>query len=329
MRFAYKGIKELFAHIGRGSFNSLLISSSDASLSEHCVLQLAKFLESSIRRINYQDLEDLGLDQAFGNLSLFSKREIAKVTLPEAKLSAEFIKALENNQFACFPVFIIEDLSKGVSLRRQFELSPRLAALTCYEFEARGALISSLLKGYVLSADAKQYLTECLPAERFAMEMELEKLKCFCAHKTAIELEDIEHVVSGSSPHKVDSLFFALAFREAEKYFSASDALLDSGLAPILLLRSMLRYYLHLDTILSLPEPNKVEVAKLSPPIFFKYLSAFSEIIPTASKAIVKKALLVLYEAELMLKKADCSPQRAMEFIYLSLYESVSRHEII
>lgn len=329
MRFGYWQIKDLSAQILRGKLNAVLICGPDIGLVDSCIFSIASALSSSIHSIAYDELLTVGAENALSNLNIFGSSEVVKIHLTGNKVDQALFDCLISNRFANFPIFVASELSKASPLRKQFESSLKAGVVDCYELEDKSPAINACLQGYVLTKDAKQYLLEQLPKDRSSISMELAKLKCFCGEKKDIGLEEVMQSVGNCSYASLDEMFFALADRSSAKYFAISDNLLEAGAAPILLLRSLLRYYLNLDSVLSSNEDEKSAISKLSPAIFFKYVSAFCALLPVTSHALVKKALNVLYQAEALLKQGEVKPQRVFEFIYFSIYELPLNRQVL
>jgi DNA polymerase III subunit delta len=321
MRFGHWQIKGLSSQILQGKLKAVLICGPDTGLIDSCISTIASVLSASVHTIAYDELLAIGPENALSNLNIFGSSEVVKIHLTGGKMDQVLFDSLISSSFANFPVFIASEVSKSSPLRKQFESSLKVGIVDCYELDDKSPAINSYLQGYVLTKDAKQYLLEQLPKDRNSISMELAKLKCFCGDKKEIGLDEVMQSVGHCSHASLDELFFALAERNGAKYFAILDDLLEAGTVPILLLRSVLRYYLNLDSVLSSSEEISAAVSKLSPPIFFKYVSAFCALISSSSHVLVKKALYVIYQAEVLLKQGEVAPQRVFEFIYFSIYE--------
>lgn len=319
MRFSSRQIRQVHPLILQGRLGALLVCGTDGGLVEGCISSISAALSRPVRTLSYEALLELGPEQAFNNLSIFGSPEIIKVSLTAGKL--EQVECITSGKFVNFPVFTSVEASKVPNLRKQFESSPSAGLVDCYELEDCLPFLNSYLRGYALSRDAKQYLLEELPKDSSCISKELDKLKCFCRERKSIELEDVTQVVGSRGSATLDELFFSLAERDAAHYFAALDKLLEAGLPPMLPLRSLLRYYLHLDAVLLSDDPLQVAVSKLSPGIFFRNVGAFCSLAQSIPYAAVKKALSALYHAELLLKQGEIKPARIFDFVYLSIYE--------
>jgi DNA polymerase III subunit delta len=100
-------------------------------------------------------------------------------------------------------IFQADDLAKGSALRLACEQSPHAASLACYapsrqdlqeviEIHAREA-------GLSITPVARAYLVDLLGADFALSEMEIDKLLLYCQGQIAIDVADIDAVITDSS----------------------------------------------------------------------------------------------------------------------------------
>jgi len=110
----------------------------------------------------------------------------------------------------CIVIVRAGQLRKDNALRTAFEDAPNCASIECYSDEPSTVrdLIKSELQeaGLLISPDDLNALSELLGADRQTTRAEIAKLMLYAFGQAKIRLEDIEAIVSGAAPSKLDAM---------------------------------------------------------------------------------------------------------------------------
>ncbi|HUK06675.1 MAG TPA: DNA polymerase III subunit delta [Stellaceae bacterium] len=197
------------------------------------------------------------------------------------------------------------DLATRSALRRVFERASNAAAVPCYVDGARelGDLMRSVLGSHrlVASAEAQEYLTDHLGADRGVSRAELEKLALYAGDGRRIELEDALAAVGDSAALTAEDAAFAAAEGNTERLERALSRAFEEGENAVAILRGAMRHFERLQlTGLRIAAGSSAEEAMrvLRPQIFFKNQESFSAGLRRWPPRRAAVALRLLLEAE-------------------------------
>ncbi|QEK39807.1 DNA polymerase III subunit delta [Candidatus Sneabacter namystus] len=285
----------------KGSCNAVLLHGTDRDLVNHFFNLLLQSLGLFCRKI---ELDATSCEEAvsvFYNLNLFGRKECIRVQVGSRHVS-DMIKNSLLYDLAHVPVFVGYGLSKDNDVRRFFEREKALFSVACYEDKDFENAIRKACRQYKIEKDAVLYLISNLDRNRFSLSNEIEKLDLLSQSVEEISLQNVHDISTCGSHYATDELFFSLEEKDARRYFSTLKAVTENKIADITLLRSLLHYYLKLVYVLHSNDSIEAAVAKLKPPIFFRYLDRFITIAHTISKERLKKMLDLIYVIEIQLK---------------------------
>lgn len=211
------------------------------------------------------------------------------------------------------------DLPPRSRLRKLFEAADRGAALPCYRDEERdlGSLIQQMARGagYRISREATAYLQTNLGGDRLLTRREMEKLLLYMGPNGAagatgatgggareIALADALACVGDSAERSLDDLVFALGDRNLPEIERTLTRVFQEGVSWVSPLRAAARHFERLHRVAgALREGARGDsaMARLRPPVFWKFRERFQNQIRQWSCEQLAAALSRLAEAEL------------------------------
>lgn len=219
-------------------------------------------------------------------------------------------------------IVLSDDLSPRSPLRALYESSKEMAALPCYVDEGMGLkqLITKTFADYHIRVDAAciDYLLSHLGGDRMMVMSEIEKIALYFMGEATLELEALKKLVESSNDQSIDALNRAFSGRQPAALCPLLDRLLQSGVPPVLILRSLQRELSRLADLQRLVQSGQSfdqAVKSVRPMIFFKYQNDYRQYVRCWRQDDVMRAnaSLLILEAEskkhhetadLMLKQA-------------------------
>jgi DNA polymerase-3 subunit delta len=232
------------------------------------------------------------------------------------------------------------DLPPRSRLRKLFEAADRAAALPCYRDEGRDleALIEDMAgkAGYRMSREARAYLAVNLGGDRLLTRREMEKLLLYMGpigdpgptggdtrdsgdgagqdtvtgQNREITLAHVQACVGDSAERTLDDLVFALGDRNLSEIERTLTRVFQEGVSWVAPLRAAARHLERLHRVAgALSDGTKVEsaMARLRPPVFWKFRTRFQRQVHGWSPEQLTAALSRLTEAELEGKRGRAS----------------------
>lgn len=210
-----------------------------------------------------------------------------------------------------------DDLDKKSRLRALFESAKEAAAVPCYHDEAAGlsGIIRQELSARQLqaSSDVVAYLSDVLRGDRMLVRLEMEKLDLYAGPEKKLTAEMVKACTADAVETSLDELSNKVALGDVPGLRRHLPKAWGQGVAPIMLLRSVGRYFQRLYTVQNAMEQgNNAEMAikSLRPPLFFKEEANFRRALSLWPRTVgIQKALAVLYQAELKIKTSGMTPE--------------------
>jgi len=219
-------------------------------------------------------------------------------------------------------VVVIEagDLGPRSGLRKLAETHARAAALPCYRDEI--ATLQTLAReklraeGLTIAPEAMQWLATHLGSDRAVTLAELDKLALYMLGAPAgaarrVELADVLAVVGDSAELALDDLAYAVGDGELPALERAAQRSFAEGVQPIAVLRAVGRHFLKLQLAKGVAREAGLEagIARIRPPIFFKYAPRFRSQVARWSEPMLADALARIVEADRQCKRASVPAQ--------------------
>ncbi len=219
------------------------------------------------------------LSDELAAMSLMCPKRVVMVREAEAAILPAIEGALAHRAPENFLIlYVTESLGATDKLRLWAEKSPHVGAIACYKDEGTGLeqFIRDSLKGYGLRAsnEVVKFLATQLSGDRQIILNELEKLSLYVGDEAEeISLEDVLISVGENNDKSFDELNNAVASGDMVALCRLSDRLLMEGNHGLLLVRSVMRTIVRLESIaLKRAEGMNLDMAieSLRPPVFFK-----------------------------------------------------------
>lgn len=196
-------------------------------------------------------------------------------------------------------------LASRSRLRALAERSPAAAAIGCYPDEGRGlqqTIRDTLAQHRVtIDADALEWLTTQLGADRLATRGELEKLALYVGPGGRADLDAAQACVGDLAGLSLDDALFAATSGEVEQADRALERALAEGATAVGVLRATLLHLQRLqrarsgvDAGLSASEAANA----VRPPVFFRRVPAFTAAVQLWPSEALAEACAVIWDAE-------------------------------
>ncbi len=316
----------LLSRCKSGQSSAILLYGPDKGLISYTCTEISKLSGKEIKSISYKDAENKGLDIILNNASLFNKGEIIKITDVPQTIDNSF-KALLLGKIHNFPILIADELSPSSSLRKFFEAEESLASFGCYaaDEKATALLIRQTIaeSSKKITSDAVAYLAMHLAGDRFLIMSELGKLLLYTHDKDNIELSDVSEIISRSLMTSPDKLCISFAKGNAGQYFIELEKLLAENISPVWIIRALIRYYINLYIAVSLKdrgESLESAIQSIKPPIFFKYVQDFRQIVSISETKGIINVLKNLEMAEIECKSSGASADKICHLLFFKTH---------
>ncbi|HUY68807.1 MAG TPA: DNA polymerase III subunit delta [Alphaproteobacteria bacterium] len=209
------------------------------------------------------------------------------------------------------------DLEKRSKLRALCEGANKIAcAIPCYVEDGpqRQRAIADILQQAGLTAprDVILFLADTLPPDRLAMRSELGKLVLYAGAARAITLADARAAIGDGGAAEIDDLVYAAGGGEGKRAMLLLDRLLGEQTAPVAIARALQRHVMKLSLAKGYMDAGasaSEAVAKLQPPVFWKYKDALAAQLRRWPQVRIENALAKLFETEAALKRTGAPDQ--------------------
>ncbi|MGC0372468.1 MAG: hypothetical protein DGJ47_001182, partial [Rickettsiaceae bacterium] len=250
---------------------------------------ISKILEKNQFTAANHTLKELTPDKLLtimNSQNLFGDREMLKITSIGTGFSKDYKKIFTNQSIHNFPCFIGEESLPSSGIRKFFEDQKDLASIACYYETPQN--INKLIvqqcrkRNISISEDALFYLSSHLKGDQQVIKSELEKLFFYTYDKNNIDIEDIQNSLSSDLMANGDQMCIYFAKKEIHNFVKETDKLKQQNVNEILMIRALIRYFLNVYYVVSyMEDSHTIDVAmkKLSPPIFYKYVNDFKQVV--------------------------------------------------
>lgn len=217
------------------------------------------------------------------------------------------------------------ELRSGGGLRSLFESGKDIAALACYNDDARTleTLIRSVLSAESgikqITPDAMAYMTTHLGGDRGITRGFLNKIAVYVSDKHTVELEDVEKCLPDTGAVDTDDFLYSLTAGHLPQTMMALDRLLYSGAEPNMLIRMLDSHF------------KKLLVAVVDgqlPRMFWKVEDKFRTALKIWSAPDITSVLTRLTELEGQLRTTGMPPEILLRDFSLKLAMRASKLSI-
>lgn len=149
-----------------------------------------------------------------------------------------------------FIIITADDLDSKSALKRFAEYNEFFGSLPCYKDDVNSImqLVSSKLRNnnFKFATDVVRYLAESFGGDRLVIMNEIDKLIIYKGDDKNISLEDVSVCIKDNSESDVGEFVNNLASLNFDKAFKELQNLYSDGVVPIIIIRSVIGYFLKL-----------------------------------------------------------------------------------
>lgn len=309
MKYFASSLSELLQKIKSGSIKSLLIHGINHGFAKTVIEQIANKNNLIISEFDIKEITASKLQLIANSTNFFKQKELIKITGIKGTLSKEIQKCITENNFEHFICFYSEESLPASGIRSFFEKSQDIASIGCY-YENEDTIAKIILRqckkyNKNIEEEALFYLKSHLKGDNQIIKSELEKIFSFTHDKSHINKEDVLSTLSADLLASGDEMCIYFAKKEAENFLKEIEKLKEQNKNEVLMIRALIRYYLNIYIVASKIEDGEnidIAVKSLYPPIFFKYLADFKQIIRTHTSKDAIRCLKHLQQAEINYK---------------------------
>ncbi len=309
MKYFASSLSELLQKIKSGSIKSLLIHGINHGFAKTVIEQIANKNNLIISEFDIKEITASKLQLIANSTNFFKQKELIKITGIKGTLSKEIQKYITENNFEHFICFYSEESLPVSGIRSFFEKGQDIASIGCY-YENEDTIAKIILRqckkyNKNIEEEALFYLKSHLKGDNQIIKSELEKIFSFTHDKSHINKEDVLSTLSADLLASGDEMCIYFAKKEAENFLKEIEKLKEQNKNEVLMIRALIRYYLNIYIVASKIEDGEnidIAIKSLYPPIFFKYLADFKQIIRTHTSKDAIRCLKHLQQAEINYK---------------------------
>ena len=260
------------------------------------------------------------------SMNFFGGRKVVRIREHAEKAAKTIAELFKNPPVGApkelgFLIVTAEELTPKSALRILFEGSSDIVALPCYHDE--GAGLSTIIRqelhqrDLIASPDIIAYLSDVLRGDRMLVRQEIEKLDLYAGVERALTFAMVTSCIGDLAESTLDEIADYVAsgnIIDADKKLRKA---LSQGIVPIVLLRSLSRHFqrmAHVAVQIEKGTSREQAVQQMRPPLFFKQQPIFKKQLGLWARTDkIRRALNLLYQAELRIKKGGLSPELITE----------------
>ncbi len=308
MKLFSNDINKLTALITKGQVKAILLYGPNQGLKEAIIKKITSQNNFFISNNNGKDITPDHFLMLVNSQNLFSAREMVKFNNIGNSINKELALLLSEHSFANFICFVAEDTLPKTGIRKLFEEHPQLVAVGCYFEEDLSKLIIQISnkRNCSISDEAFEYLSANLHGDHLLIKGELEKIFSYSANKSHVHLEDIKNVLSSDFNANSDKMCIFFAKKEWGAFEKELAKIRQQNINDVLIIRALIRYFVNIYYTTSYIEQGEATdsaLKKLTPPIFYKYVPDFKQIIKKYNSQQATQIISDLRDAEIKYKQ--------------------------
>lgn len=314
MKLYSNDLAKLLKKIGDNEVGSILLHGPNQGFIKVIIQQIVSKFNLRIVEINAKEITPSALMLLAGSKNFFGQREFIKISSVAGALNKAMKDLLLEAKFDNFVCFVADEALPPSGIRKFFEDSPNLLSVGCYYDDeqtiSRAILQQCAKNNKTIEEDALFYLKSHLKGDHQIIKNEIDKLLGFTHDKTIITKDDVLATLSLDILPSGDEMCIYFAKKQPDNFISEVQSLLGQNINEILIIRALIRYYLNIYIVASKVEDGEnidVTIRSLSPPIFFKYVNDFKQVVRSTSSADAINALRILQSAEVSYKSSAAS----------------------
>jgi DNA polymerase III subunit delta len=309
MKFYTAGLAELLQKIQSGKLKSILIHGVNHGFATTIIEQIVRKMNLIVSEYNIKEITANKLLLIANSTNFFKQKELIKITGAKTALNKELQQCITDNKFEHFICFVSDESLPASGIRKFFEAGQEIASIGCY-YENENVIAKIILQqckkhGKTIDEEALFYLKSNLKGDHQIIKSELEKLFCFTHDQSQITKEDVLATLSNDFLASGDEMCIYFAKKEPINYLEEIEKLKEQNKNEVLMIRALGRYFLNIYIVaLKIEDGENIDTAikSLYPPIFFKYLNDFKQIVRKYTSKDAVNCLLYIQQAEIEFK---------------------------
>jgi len=265
-------------------------------------------------------------------MPMMGGRKAVLVRQATDSLAGRFDDLLGGPAFDNLIVVEAGELAARSRLRKVFEKAGNAAAAGCYGDDSRGleTVLREVLAAHGMTADpdVAGELAGRLGNDRMVSRGEIEKLVLYVGDGGRVSSDDVARVIGDNVSLSVDAVVFDTADGNSEHSDQALNRAFAEGVPPIQILRALQRHFQRLHWVAGhLDQGARLDsaVAKLKPPVFFKFKARFQRQAGQWNTARLDRAMELLLEAERQCKQTGAPAEAICQRTVLRLAGAARR----
>lgn len=308
MKLFSNDIGKLSELITKRKIKAVLLYGPNQGLKEGIIKKITHQNSFFVSNSNGKDISPDHFLMLANSQNLFATREMVKFNNIGSAINKDLTSLLSEHNFANFICFIAEDTLPKTGIRKLFEEHPQLVAIGCYFEENISKLIMQISnnRNCSISEEAFEYLSSNLQGDHLLIKAELEKIFAYGGDKGLITLEDIKNVLSSDFNANSDKMCIFFAKKEYGLFEKELSKLRQQNINDVLIIRALIRYFVNIYYAASYIEQGEAvdsAIKKLTPPIFYKYVPDFKQIIKKYNSQQATEIISNLREVEIKYKQ--------------------------
>lgn len=314
---------EAFIKKPDAAYQAVLIYGPDSSLVNARMKALSEVVTDvndpfNVVDISFDKIKDDAalLADEMAAISFTGGRRLIRISDMPAAMPADIKSVLKATKGDAFVIFCGGDFPPRSTARQYFEKEKNCAAVPCYKDDSRSLSVvirEALQKnGMTTDSDALKFLHYRFQADRQVVLNEIDKLVTYMGNEKHIRLADVEACIGESMDTSLDDVCNLLALNCREEVERVVSRMFREGIAPIAIIRALLRHFTRLYLVKSHMASGMDEgsaLGKLRPPVFFKQAPLFKQQLRVWGEPQLAAMLQMLNKAELTTKTTGNPPE--------------------
>lgn len=290
----------------------VLFYGPDAGLVKERVDQLARIIGNpkdlfATSLLSYEQIKlDPGrFSEELTALTFTGIRRLVMIDIAVQSIEKDVQSLIEAPPGKGFFIVHAQDLNVRSNLRVLFEKHDHLVAIPCYidDTSSLKDVIGTMLQqaGLSYDRDAIMLLQTLLYGDRLLVRREVEKLILYMGNEKHVTSNHVCAAIENQGEISLDKLCIAICSHHSAAIPALVKQSLLDGVAPIVLLRSITRYFQRLYSVHQYMEDGLSEaqaISALKPPVFFKQVPEFKKHLGLWNMKRLERSLRSLLKAE-------------------------------
>ena len=311
----------------------IIFGTNEGKIADYCS-QLAKSvcldLNDAFRVVNLSmDVLSKDIGALFGEYnaqSLLGGRRVIIVKEVSDLLTKHLKVLFDDNKSDALLILTSSSLTTKSSLVSFGKDRNDVATIGCYddrEKDIKAFVRDYLIKNQItISENATELLCMRLSNDKKANLSEMDKLITYLGTRRNIEIDDIKTVICDTSSSSVDDLCHFIGLGLTDKAIASYKELLNEGLEPVTIIRSISYHFLNLlEYTYSLEQGKRADeiITSIKPPVMFYRKDDLKLQINIWKKNLVLDAVGLIYQCEKDCKTTNLPAQEILSYTIMQL----------